>query len=405
MSNDTPYRLPAHLRQREFVASAARYCGYVGGRGSGKSFAGALKLLKHVRPGRLYMAAAPTYPMMRDATLRAFLALALQTGRMVEFQRGEMVARLAGGAEVLFRSAEDPDRTMRGPNLSGVWLDEASQMERAAFDLSIAALRECGEQGWLAATFTPKGKAHWTFDVFGSGRPDTALFHSTTADNPFNPDGFADGLKRQYTSAFAEQEIEGRFIDAGGLLAKREWFSIAEARPTGTATRWVRAWDFAATEASVRSSDDPDWTVGVLMACVAGQYVIAHVLRARVAGGGVAALVKSTAAQDGHGVEIALEQEPGASGKIASAHLIRELAGYNVRSSPATGDKVTRAMPLLAQAEAHNVSLVRGEWTMAFLDELCNFPAGSHDDQVDASALAFNTLARSGGMLWGVVDR
>ena len=58
-----------------------------------------------------------------------------------------------------------------------------------------------------------------------------------------------------------------------------------------------------------------------------------------------------------------------------------------------TGDKVVRAGPLSAQAEAHNVKLVRANWNRAYLDELDGFPEGRFVDQVDASSGAFNKLA------------
>lgn len=60
---------------------------------------------------------------------------------------------------------------------------------------------------------------------------------------------------------------------------------------------------------------------------------------------------------------------------------------------PVTGDKATRAVAAAAQAEAGNLKLVRGPWNEAFLDEVCGFPAGAHDDQVDALADAVNELA------------
>jgi hypothetical protein len=78
---------------------------------------------------------------------------------------------------VLFRSADEPDR-LRGPNLSGAWRDEASLVSVDAFNTLIGRLRESGEQGWLTATFTPRGRAHSTFATFATGRPDTALFHA-----------------------------------------------------------------------------------------------------------------------------------------------------------------------------------------------------------------------------------
>ncbi len=76
-----------------------------------------------------------------------------------------------------------------------------------------------------------------------------------------------------------------------------------------------------------------------------------------------------------------------------------------MRVQKETGSKETRAMALASQAEAGNVKLVRGEWNEAFLAELENFPQGSHDDQVDAAAGAFNeitlnTAAYDGSLEW-----
>ncbi|MDE2468069.1 MAG: phage terminase large subunit, partial [Bradyrhizobium sp.] len=55
-------------------------------------------------------------------------------------------------------------------------------------------------------------------------------------------------------------------------------------------------------------------------------------------------------------------------------------------------DKATRAAPLASQVNVGNVSVVRGAWNRAFLDELAGFPSAAHDDQVDAAALAFEAL-------------
>src|SRR5262249_5364235 len=68
------------------------------------------------------------------------------------------------------------------------------------------------------------------------------------------------------------------------------------------------------------------------------------------------------------------------------------LAGYPFKGERSTGDKMTRALPLAASVEAGLVKLVRGRWVEAFLDELEIFPLGDHDDQVDATSLAFARL-------------
>jgi predicted phage terminase large subunit-like protein len=77
--------------------------------------------------------------------------------------------------------------------------------------------------------------------------------------------------------------------------------------------------------------------------------------------------------------------------------MVRQLAGYNVRAAPASGDKVTRAVPWFAQAQAGNVKLLRAAWNSDYLDEISMFPVGGHDDMVDATSGAFGRIVSGGG--------
>lgn len=170
----------------------------------------------------------------------------------------------------------------------------------------------------------------------------------------------------------------------GGLF-QRAWFEVVDAVPAGA--RRTRAWDFAATEGS------GDWTAGVRIAVKDGVFYVEDVARAQHSPGGVERLLLATASLDGHQVAVRLPQDPGAAGKTDAASKIKLLAGYDVRAKPVTGSKEQRAAPAAAQAEAGNVKLVRGGWNEMFLDEICAFPNGAHDDQVDAFADALNDLA------------
>ncbi|HXG72670.1 MAG TPA: phage terminase large subunit [Gemmatimonadaceae bacterium] len=185
-------------------------------------------------------------------------------------------------------------------------------------------------------------------------------------------------------------QLQQRPAPVGGGLFKRQWFELVHGIPQGA--EWCRAWDKAGTH------EGGDYTVGVLMAKAGGFYYIVDVVRAQLSSGQRNALIRQTARMDadrfGMGVKIRLEQEPGSGGKESAEISVRELAGYDVQAMRATGDKVTRARPFAAQAEAGNVKLFADlTWNRAFLDELSVFPAGSHDDQVDATSGAFNTLA------------
>lgn len=226
MSSLPPRVVRLYPQQNRFQVDPALYRAFVGGISTGKSWVGSLDLILRAKRGRTYMVVGPTYQNMQDSSMRGFLALARDLG-VLDPSATRLSAppqcALTTGATVLFRSADRPE-LLRGPNLSGVWLDEASLMPESAYDISIGRLRECGEQGWLSATFTPKGPAHWTKRVFDSGRPDTSLTRARTADNPFNPPGFADTLRKQYTPEFARQELDGEFVALEGAAFPPEWF-------------------------------------------------------------------------------------------------------------------------------------------------------------------------------------
>lgn len=204
-------------KQRDFLESKALLRAFVGGIGSGKSWIGALDMIRRSKPGRLYLVTAPTYSMLSDATFRSLTGLAQELGIVGTGDTKSSPPpsiRLGNGAEILFRSTDNPE-TLRGPNLSGVWMDEASLSKQEAFDILIGRLRQ-GELGWLSATFTPKGRTHWTYKVFSTADPDVQLIHATSDENPFLPAGFVEKVRKRYTREQARQELGGVFIEGGG---------------------------------------------------------------------------------------------------------------------------------------------------------------------------------------------
>jgi hypothetical protein len=214
--------------QAEFLRSKATIRGFVGGRGAGKSWIGAMDLLTKAEPRKFYFAGAPTYGVLEDATWRTLTEIAKSWGL---YAGGAMSPRpkmvLRNGAEIIGRSADEPER-FRGPNLSAAWLDEASQVNREAFDLLFPCLREGGKQGWLTGTFTPRGRAHWTYKVFASESTDCQLFKARTADNPFLPEGFDDLIRQRYVSQFAAQELDAEFLEGFQEQIPERWLRYFE---------------------------------------------------------------------------------------------------------------------------------------------------------------------------------
>ena len=218
-------KIRPYPRQNEFILCPERFTGFVGGIGSGKSWAGAVKgLLQCDRP-TLGLVIAPTYPMLRDATWRSYQEVAGAAIR--EFNKGEFVARI-GQAEVLFRSADKPDR-LRGPNIHWAHIDEAAMCPAQTWEIVIGRLRASGQAGPCWVTTTPRGR-NWLWDK----REQIRLFRARTKDNPHISREFVASLEMAYTGQFSRQELGGEFVSFEGLVYEeftRETHAVTKAGP------------------------------------------------------------------------------------------------------------------------------------------------------------------------------
>lgn len=213
------------------------------------------------------------------------------------------------------------------------------------------------------------------------------------------PEPVVKELERTLGSFATSSQLQQRPVPREGGLFKRAWFNLVKAAPVNA--RYVRYWDLAATEEQM--SSEAAYTVGLKLGRTTdGRFIVADVARLRAEGQGVRRLIRETAREDGPYVEIGLPQDPGQSGKVQAQDMVLMLAGYIVSATRESGDKLTRAEPVAAQAEAGNIDIVEGEWTEKFLDELTTFPGSKFKDQVDALSGAFNKLI--GGTVFGIPE-
>ena len=240
-------------KQHDFVFSPARFSFYVGGRGAGKSYAGAVRAIFTTQelPGSLGLVGAPTFPMLRDAAQRMFFDLCPPTLIRVH-NKTENRTIMRNGSEILWRSLDQPDRS-RGLNLAWFWLDEAPWCGYEAWKLLKATLRQSGytagqTRAW--ATGTPRGRDDYANDFELAPRRGHALYRASTRENLKNlpPDFIAD---LGYTGQFAEQEIEGLFVAFDGLVYR---FDASEGvdghlrtHPSGDFTRRIGGIDWGYT--------------------------------------------------------------------------------------------------------------------------------------------------------------
>jgi phage terminase large subunit-like protein len=207
--------LRGHAPQRKLWRSERRYVAFIGGLGSGKTFAGACKLLL-LPPGARAVVVAPTYPMIRDASQRTFFEICPPALRL-DHNASHNTTTLTDDRVIFWRSGEHPDR-LRGPNLSHAWIDEAAYCREDLWPVLMGRLRlGRAQQVWL--TTTPNGH-NWLHREFVlNGAPAThEVINAPTAQNTYLPPGFAQELAARYAAdpEFARQELEGAWVDLAG---------------------------------------------------------------------------------------------------------------------------------------------------------------------------------------------
>ena len=199
--------------QYDFLRSERRFRAFVGGVGSGKTYAGCLASLHATKESERGAVVAPTYPMLKDAVIPTWNELA--EGGMADFNKAEMRCTMNNGAEVLFRSADKPDR-LRGTNLGWFWMDEAAMCGEEVWDILMGRLRLDPGTAWI--TTTPRGH-NWVYDTFiQNAGNEYAIVRSSSTENPHLPDAFLESLQQKYTERFRRQEVGGEFIEASGAL-------------------------------------------------------------------------------------------------------------------------------------------------------------------------------------------
>ncbi len=205
-----------------------------GGRGSGKSRAGAYKTLRYVYryPGAVGIITAPTFDMVRSATLPSIISVweeaGFKYGKHFEYNQSTKEFRVDNGTTLLFRSTEEPEH-LRGFNGAFWWMDEATQSPFAAYTNLSLSLRQPGfpHMGW--ATTTPTTPMHWLFELFFGDERDEQertgrkffTFAAPTYDNPYGGKELFDAMVDQLggiDSPLVRRELLGEFTTLEGLV-------------------------------------------------------------------------------------------------------------------------------------------------------------------------------------------
>ncbi len=192
-------------------------------------------------------------------------------------------------------------------------------------------------------------------------------------------------------------KYQQRPFPRGGGMIQTAWIedNAVDFAPAGIEKR-IRWWDFAATEGG------GDYSVGALLGIKGDHVFIEDIRRGQWGPGRRDGIIKATCDDDNRrypNVTTWGEQQPGPAGKPAAELFTRMLVPHGAFCELSGKDKETRAGGIAAAFSRGDVHVCRGyaesggNWYRDLVAEMSAFPAGKHDDIVDACASAYNKIA------------
>lgn len=179
-------------KQEEAIFSNAKITAILTGIQWGKTTTGAvrqkIRMHTHTSADDNFIIGAPTYKIMQQSTLPAFLRLMRGCG---EYKKADAEFKMRGGGTCYMRTATDPDSVVGITNVRGIWLDEGGKVSRYFWDnlMARAAFRDCP----VDITSSPY-TLNWLYkDIVRpkqrdkSARPDVNLIQASSVDNPLFP--------------------------------------------------------------------------------------------------------------------------------------------------------------------------------------------------------------------------
>ena len=228
------------------------------------------------------------------------------------------------------------------------------------------------------------------------GRPKRIFLSAGLKDNPYlDSDEYKQALEN-LPPILREQLLNGNWeVRESGDIFSKSWLMTIPRHQVPKNARRVRFWDFASIDPKYRkkstNTKEPDWTVGLKMACYQGMYYIEDIVAVQKTPSDVEKLMQMCAAGDGKQCAIRFEQEGGSSGEANALRLCREvLPGYNIMGVRPVTTKIERARPVAAAMQMGSIFIVDNCREMLRLyNQLDAFPLGAHDDVIDAMDGAF----------------
>jgi hypothetical protein len=220
-----------NIPQAQFLGMNNKFCAFVAGYGSGKTFVGSAGLARHFwrHPGINAGYFAPTYPQIRDIFYPTVEECFFQWGLRVQIRSANNEVHVFNGRTrrgvIMCRSMERPE-TIIGFKIGHALADEIDVMPmdkaRTAWRKIIARMRYKAEglRNGIDVTTTPEGFkfVYHQFVKAVHDKPELAklygIVRASTYDNEINlPDDYIPSLLQSYPAQLIEAYINGQFVN------------------------------------------------------------------------------------------------------------------------------------------------------------------------------------------------
>lgn len=206
-------------KQMDFHQSPAKYRGFIGGFGSGKSVAGAMEAWKMAAlfPGSFGIIGRLEFSALQQSSMKTFFSWGPPAGWRYNSQEHKLYIPNPRGreTEILFWHYDNPD-PLRSMEFDWFWIDEAHEVPEDTFLMLQGRLRgSVGPlRGWI--TSNPNGRDYmwrWFVDKSHIKTKYQDSYYGVVAKSEDNlgnlPDGYVEGLRANYPEEWVK-----RFLDA-----------------------------------------------------------------------------------------------------------------------------------------------------------------------------------------------
>lgn len=205
------------------------------GYGGGKTYGLVMKCfqLMNLNRGLSGGITTPNTKMYKKDILPTIEEIAEANGIRMLYNKSDMTWRFPGvGATVFVFHGEDEGRSIRGPNLAWMALNEVTLMDLKTIRAAIARVRHPkAKRRQIIASGTPEGFGAVYEEWVAKKSPNVRHIMSRSEDNLHIPKDYFEMLRSEYDPLMVEQYVEGKFVN---LIGNRAFWNFSRDRHTRT---------------------------------------------------------------------------------------------------------------------------------------------------------------------------